>query len=250
MKHIALSLALAASLAAHAADDTAKDTSGTNPTLLLRSVNLSNEYSELQSGHYLNNLSLKYTEPFMDGKMSLKLNVPALWTDAGPGASGFGDISLKWTWVASVAKTDGWVINAELFAPTGDDFFTGDQWVAAPGITYVRFLSPEIIVAPAYVHSLGFAGNERAADVNAGTVDLYVVYRPQGKLWWLTADLTASINYENTNQTPMSFELSYGRKLGKLGGSTVNGFLRPGIGIGEDRPYDWSIQAGISIIGF
>ena len=232
------------------AEDTAKDTSGTNPTLLLRSLNLSDEYSSLQSGDYLNNLSLKYTEPFMDGKMSLRLTVPALWTDAGPGGSGLGDISLKWTWVASVAKTDGWVINTELYAPTGDEFFTGDQWVLAPGVTYVRFLSPEVIVAPAYVHSLGFAGNESAVDVNAGTIDLYLVYRPKGKTWWLTADLTASMNYENTDQTPMNFELQYGRKLGSLGSATVNGFLRPGIGFGDDRPYDWNLQAGISIIGF
>ena len=67
-------------------------------------------------------------------------------------------------------------------------------------------------------------------DVNAGTVDLYVVYRPQGESWWLTADLNMSVNYERTEQTPMSFELQYGRKLGNLGGATVNGFLRPGIG--------------------
>lgn len=233
-----------------AAEGTEKDTSGTNPTLLLRSLNLSDEYSELQTGDYLNNFSLKYTEPFMDGKMSLRLTVPALWTDAGPGGSGLGDISLKWTWVAKVAKQDGWVFNTELYAPTGDEFFTGDQWVLAPGVTYVRFLSPEVIVAPAYVHSFGFAGNSSAPDINAGTVDIYLVYRPKGKSWWLTGDLTAAMNYENTDQLPMNFELQYGCKLGKMGSATVNGFLRPGIGIGDDRPYDWNLQAGISIIGF
>jgi hypothetical protein len=233
-----------------AEENSVKDTSGTNPTLLLRSFNMSNEYSQLQSGDYLNELTLKYTEPLMDGKMSLRLNMPTLWTDAGPGESGLGDISLKWTWVANVSKTDGWVVNTELYAPTGDDFFTGDQWVMAPGITYVRFLSPEIIFAPAYLHSLGFAGNSGAVDVHAGTVDFYLVYRPQGESWWLTADLTLSMNYYNADQTPMSFELQCGRKLGNMGVATVNGFLRPGIGFGDDRLYDWSIQAGISIIGF
>ena len=111
MKHLTLGLAPIVPVCAD--ENPAKDTSGTNPTLLLRSVNLSNEYSELQSGNYLNNLSLKYTEPFMDGKMSMKLNVPMLWTDAGPGGSGLGDMSLKWTGVASIAKTDGWFINTE-----------------------------------------------------------------------------------------------------------------------------------------
>lgn len=248
MKHTLLAVTLI--VPAWADETSVKDTSGTNPTLLLRSANFSNEYSELQSGGFLNDLTLKYTEPFMDGKMSMRLNIPNLWTDAGPGESGLGDMSLKWTWVANITQTDGWVINTELYAPTGDKFFTGDQWVLAPGITYVRFLSPEVIIAPAYVHSLGFAGNDSAVDLNAGTVDLYLVYRPAGEKWWLTSDLTLSMNYENADQKPMSFELSYGRKLGRLGDSTVNGFLRPGIGFGDDRPYDWSFQIGLSIIGF
>lgn len=247
---VSLALALAASLVSHAADETLKDTSGTNPTLLLRSLSLSDEYSTLQTGDYLNNLSLKYTEPFMDGKMSMRLTVPALRTDLGPGASGLGDMSLKWTWVASVAKRDGWVFNTELYAPTGDDFFTGEQWVLAPGVTYVRFLSPEFIFAPAYVHSSGFAGNKSAPNVNVGTIDLYLLYRPLGKNWWLTADFTVAYNFESTDVLPMNFELQYGFKIGKWGPAAVNGFLRPGIGIGDDRPYDWNIQAGISIVGF
>jgi hypothetical protein len=51
MKHLTLGLAPIVPVCAD--ENPAKDTSGTNPTLLLRSVNLSNEYSELQSGRIL-----------------------------------------------------------------------------------------------------------------------------------------------------------------------------------------------------
>jgi hypothetical protein len=235
---------------AFADDGKAVDKSGTNPTLLLRSAGLSNEYSALSSGGYLDTMSLKFTQPFDDGKMSLRLNVPHLWTDRGPDRSGFGDLSLKWTWVAKVTKQDGWVASAEVAAPTGSSAFTSDQWIAAPGITYVRFLGPELILAPAYVHRFSAANEATRADTNAGTVDLYVVYRPTGKSWWLTGDFAVGVDYEDSGKTPMSFALQCGFKLGKLGDSVVNGFIRPSIGIGDDRANDWSAEAGISVIGF
>ncbi len=233
----------------HAQED-AKDTSGTNPTLLLRNFSLNNEYQSLSNSNYFNALSLKFTQPFNEGKMSLTLKAPAFWTDISGDESGLGDISLKWAWVASVDQKEGWVTTTELFMPTGDDFFTSDKWTLAPGVAYVRFLSPEVIVAPAYVHSFSFAGNDSRPDIHSGTLDLYLVWRPKGEKWWITSDLTFGMNYEDTDQTPMSFEVQYGRNLGKLGSSAVNGFIRPGVGFGDDRPYDWNIECGLSIVGF
>jgi hypothetical protein len=176
MKHIALTytFALAFSLTAGAADAT-KDTSGTNPTVLLRSATLSNEFAELVNGTYLNSTSLKGTLPFMDGSMNLVFELPLLTTDALGGQTGIGDVSVKWNWVASVDRVDGWVPSAKLFFPTGDDFFTSDKWVFAPGITYARFISKEFIIAPAYVHSFSFAGDSARPDLHAGAFDLYLV---------------------------------------------------------------------------
>jgi hypothetical protein len=49
----------------------------------------------------------------------------------------------------------------------------------------------------------------------------------------------------------MSFEVSFGRNLAMLeNGAAINGYVRPGVGIGEDRPYDFNIEAGISVVGF
>jgi hypothetical protein len=31
-------------------------------------------------------------------------------------------------------------------------------------------------------------------------------------------------------------------------GAAINGYIRPGIGIGADRPYDFNIEVGISLV--
>lgn len=247
--HPVLTTIILCSSSAFAQDET-KDTSGTNPTVLMAGFTLTNEYAELPNSNYLNSTTLKAIQPFMDGSMNLILEVPFLTTDALGGESGIGDLALKWNWVASVDREDGWVPSAKLFMPTGDNFFTSDQWAFAPGITYARFLSPEFILAPAYVHTFSFAGDDSRPDLHAGAFDLYLLWKPKGKDWWLTADLTLGINYKDTDQTPMSFELQCGKQLGKLGPAAVNGFIRPGIGIGDDRLYDWNAEIGVSIIGF
>lgn len=232
------------------AQEQAKDTSGTNPTLLLRSSTLTNEYADLANGYYLNTTSLKATLPFQEGSMNLVFDLPLVTTDALGGETGLGDFSLKWNWVAAADREDAWVTSAKILFPTGDDFFTTDQWAFSPGLTYVRFLSPEFILAPAYVHSFSFAGDSSRPDLHSGAFDLYLVWKPSGKSWWLTADLTLGMNYEDSDQTPMSFELQCGKNFGKIGPAALNGFVRPGIGIGADRPYDWSVEVGVSLIGF
>ena len=124
------------------------------------------------------------------------------------------------------------------------------KWVAAPGLTYVRFLSREVIVAPALIHNFSFAGDDDRPDVSRTDFDLYVVYRPQGKRWWITSDITVSHDFE-TDVTPVSWELNIGRNLAKLaGGAALNGYIRPGIGIGADRPYDANIEVGLSLVNF
>ncbi len=49
----------------------------------------------------------------------------------------------------------------------------------------------------------------------------------------------------------MSWEVAYGFNINKLkNGAAVNGYIRPGVGIGDDKPYDFNIEVGISVVGF
>lgn len=231
--------------------ETATDTSGTNPAVILRSASLYNEYADLQSGSYLNTSMFRYIEPFADGAMSIRLSVPTLFSDAtGSDELGSGDVSLKWSWISHVDTKNAWLLSAEVYAPTGDEDFGTEKWTIAPGITYARFIGKNIIAAPAVVHNISFAGDSNRQDVRRTDIDLYMVYTASDKSWWITSDFTLSIDHENDDRTPMSWEAQYGRSFGKFKGAAVNAYIRPGIGIGSDRFNDWNFEFGISLIGF
>ena len=231
-----------------------KDTSGTNPAVLTRTLQISNEYRFLPDDSYFNQTLIRYTEPFLDGKASVRLTVPLDATDftlTGEDEFGLGDIAAKFSWIPHVSRRQAFVLSTEVFAPTASEDVLGTgKWVVAPGLTWAYFASPEIIIAPAYIHNLSFAGDDDRADVNRGDFDLYLVYRPHGERWWITSDTTVSHDFEN-DVTPVSQEIAFGRNLAKLdSGAAVNGYIRPGVGIGNDRPYDFNIEVGISLVGF
>lgn len=229
-----------------------QDTSGTNPANLGRSAGISNEYRFLGDGRYYDVLSMKYTEPFADGKMSLRMNVPINTTNVtGDTEFGIGDIGAKVSWVPFANRSTAFIVSGEVTAPTAsEDVLGSGKWTFSPGIVMANFISREVILAPAFVHTVSFAGDDSRGDINISTIDLYAVFKPTGKKWWLTADFTASYDFES-EATPMSFETALGFNIGKLdSGGAINGYVRPGVGIGDDRPYDFNIEVGVSLVGF
>lgn len=239
-------------LASGAGAQEAKDTSGTNPAVLSRTFSISNEYRFLSSDDYYDITNFRYTEPFLDGKASVRVTLPLDATNlTGDDQFGIGDMAAKLSWIPYVSRQQAFILSGEIFAPTASkDVLGTGKWVAAPGITWAYFASREIIIAPAYIHSFSIGGDGDRADVNRGDFDLYVVYRPQGKRWWLTSDVTASYDFEGKT-APASWEVALGANLGKLpGGGAINGYIRPGVGIGNDRPYDFNIEVGVSLVGF
>ncbi len=229
-----------------------KDTSGTNPAVLTRTLQISNEYRFLPDDHYYNQTLIRYTEPFFDGKASLRLTLPLDATYlTGDSEFGVGDIATKFSWVPYVSRQQAFILSTEIYAPTASEDVLGTgKWVAAPGLTWAYFVTPEIIIAPAYIQNLSFAGEDRRPNVNRGDFDFYVVYKPHGKPWWITSDTTVSHDFEG-GTTPVSWEVAFGRNLAKLGsGAALNGYIRPGVGIGSDRPHDFNIEVGISLVGF
>lgn len=256
-KHTTTLLSLAAALscvfAVGASAQEAKDSSGTNPAILSRQLSKSNEYRFLADDYFFNVTNFRYTEPFLDGKASIRLTIPVNATDLAPGDTdvGLGDIAAKLSWVPYISRSQAFILSSELYAPTASEDILGTgKWVIAPGITWANFVSPEVIVAPALIHNVSFAGEDDRPDVSRTDFDLYVVYKPHGKTWWITSDTTVSHDFEG-DTTPISWELTFGRSLMQLdGGGALNGYIRPGIGIGHDRPYNFNIEVGINLINF
>lgn len=131
-KGVAAVVALVGAVAV-SAEAQEKDTSGTNPAVLSRTAQISNEYRFLPDGDYYNVTNLRYTEPFFDGAASVRLTVPLDATDlTGDDEFGLGDIATKFSWIPHVSRRQAFILSTEIYAPTAtEDILGTGEWVAA-----------------------------------------------------------------------------------------------------------------------
>jgi hypothetical protein len=229
-----------------------EDKSGTDPTKFLRTLGLRNEYQRLTNETSFNLTTLTYIEPFADGRMNLRLKAPFAYTNAtGDDDFGLSDLSLRYNWLPVVDEKKGILLSAELIADTAtEDSLGRGKWIVGPAITYAMFLSPTVIFAPAYQHNVSFAGDGDRKDINESVIDFYLVFTAEDKKSWLVIDPTIVVDWESDRNTPITLEAEYGRNIGTLSGGALNAYIRPGIGIGQDRPYEWNIEVGFTVVGF
>lgn len=241
---------LALTLGEQDAEET--DKSGTDPTKLLASFGFRNDYRRLTDDNSYNVTTFQYGSPLGRPDMSMRLRVPLVATDVlGDGDVGLGDIALRYNWRAYLDKSQGLLLGAELAADTASkDVLGRGKWTIAPSITYAMFLSKNVIFAPAFQQTVSFAGDGNRADINESAIDLYMVFRADDAKSWLVVDPTLGIDWENEQNTPFTLEVEYGRNIGTLFGGALNAFVRPGVGVGQDRPYDWSVEFGFTVVGF
>jgi hypothetical protein len=253
---LAVGFALALGANAFAASDAnaesagKEDKTGTNPLNFQNTVGLKNEFNGI-GGRYANVTRLTYSQPLRPN-WKLGVELPLLATDvSGTDEFGLSDIVLKTSWIPYATKTMGVALGTDLVLPTAtDDVLGSEKWQLAPSVTVAFFLPHNLIFAPAYKHGVSLAGEERRADIQTGTLDFYLVWKFAQGRQWLTFDPTLLFNYEGGRYDSGTLRLTYGRVLGKVGDAVVSGFLKPGIGMGRSRPNDWSIEAGVSLIGF
>lgn len=228
------------------------DKSGTDPTKFLRTLSVRNEYQRLTNDTSFNITSLTYIEPFAGGRANVRVKAPVVYTDAtGDDEFGFGDLSVRANWLPIVDAERGILFGAEVIGDTASEDVLGrGKWILGPSVTYAMFVSPRMIFAPAYQHNVSFAGDNDRGDVNESVIDLYMVFTAADKRSWFIVDPTLVVDWENDENTPVTLEVEYGRNVGALWGGALNAYVRPGVGIGQDRPYDWNVEVGFTVVGF
>jgi hypothetical protein len=228
------------------------DTSGTDPTLFLPQLRLVNEYVDLRNGRYSDIASLSYVHPFADGRMNVRTKLPFVSSDVG-GSSQFnlGDISARYNWLATINQDYGLLLGAELVADSAQEDVLGrGQWSIQPLVTYAMFLGKNAIFAPTYQHNKSFAEQSSRTEINESVVDLYLVFTSTDKERWVTIDPAIVLDWENNQSVPISIETQVGSKIATIHGAALNIYVAPGVGVGSDRPYDYNLEAGFTLIGF
>lgn len=231
-----------------------EDDSGTNPTNLQRAAKVFNRYLAFDAGGrdaHLNELSVRYLEPFADGAMALGLTVPLASAElGGRSESGLGDVSLSYNWVAHDGALDGVIVGLEAVFDTASDELIGrGKTLLAPSALFEAYLYPWFIVTVAYRHGLSVGGDDERPDIREGRLAFSAIYTSPGKTRWVILSPTAVFDYENEVEFAV-IEVEGGLLLAPVGEGALGVYLRPGVGVGEDRAFDWSVEAGVQVVGF
>ena len=220
-----------------------EDKTGTDPSKFLRTLIVLNEFRSLGDERSYNEFIYRYIQPI--GKVKFQLTLPLDRTDAtGTAQSGFGDAELKVNYLPKRTSKSAIVLNLDSFYPTATRTVLGSgKYVVSPGATFAFFFKGgRVIFAPSLQQKFSYAGDPLRDGVNQTLVDTYFVYKPT-KTSWIIVDPQFVQDYEKDAFFNVT-EVEYGRLMF----AGVSTYVRPGIGLGNNKPLDWNLEFGVKVI--
>ncbi|MDX2481965.1 MAG: hypothetical protein QNK24_16710 [Desulfuromusa sp.] len=239
-----------------------QDKTGTNPVNFTKDIRVYSEYSWLNTAGD-GNQSLTTTEfrtPFADGKWQWRVRARfnALKADLNDDdveeidESGFGDIDMRFLTVPylDMAKQQAVAVGLEVFLDTASEDALGSGTTSlGPQVFYVKFL-PTGLFAPALQYKFSVDEATGRNETDQILIDLNYLRMAKDKQSWFFVDPQIIIDNEaETEYSIVDFE--FGVMMSKwtdLQGHSL--YIRPSVGVGADRPVDYSVEVGYKIVGF
>ena len=218
--------------AVHAQDDMKGDKTGTNPVNFTYDARIYNEYSWLNTaGDGSQNVTtLEFRAPFAAGKWQFRVRarysfIEADFNDDGVDdvdESGLGDVDFRFLTVPylDMSKKLAFAVGLETFLDTASEDALGSGAYSF-GFLYYRY---------------------------AHRIDLFFLKQSADKQRWVLLDPQIILDYEEEKEF-MIIDAEIGTMLDQYFGTKGHsGYLRPSVGVFEDRPTDGSIEVGYKII--
>jgi len=249
-----------------------KDNTGTNPinftydarfyteTNWLRpddSSLITNTYElRLPLGRTMSNLTNQKLGIFNDlgsrHAVRLKYRYKSLNTAEGQGAntniSGTGDLDLRYLYVPWVTNKKGLALGLEVYLPTASNPLLGTgKTVLRPQAFFGFFglLGKNSLFVPGILYLFDVDGDDDRDSVNEWQMDIYFVWLLAQMRHWLIFNPTLVYDAENSEEF-MIADLEFGFMIPQLPGAST--WIRPGAGVGSDRPFDWTFEFGFKFI--
>lgn len=162
--------------------------------------------------------------------------------------SGIGDIDARILWIPYMSKSFGLAPGLEAFFNTSTNDALGYGTNVIAPLVFFGFpglLGKGSIFAPGYQYLFDVSGDEASPQISRSQIDLYFVWVFPKNRNWLTINPQAVINHKN-NTAPMLIEVEWGFMIAQSAGAS--GWIRPGAGLGPDRPYNWNLEAGLKFV--
>lgn len=233
-----------------------KDSTGTNPLNFTNDARLYNEHMWLNTlgDGYQNITTFEFRTPFANGKWQFrgKVRGSILKADFNNDGiddvddSGFGDTDIRFMTIPYLKKF-GFAWGVEFFLDTASDpsLGTGANSIG-PFIGLAKFnpFGPGSLFVPLYQHKFSVDEDKGRDKVHQGILDLFMVKTFNQNKYWGYIDPQIVLDYENKKEF-MLIEIQAGMMAGPKGGSA---WIMPSIGVGNDRPYDFSLEVGYKLV--
>jgi hypothetical protein len=240
------------------------DKSGTNPINFTHDLRLYNEFLWLNTrGDGEQNITtFEFRTPFADGKWQFRARarVATIEADLNDDGiddiddSGFGDFDFRFLTVPimNMKKKFALAVGFETFLPTATEDSLGSGALSVGpqvfGVFFAPFGIKGTLVAPAYQHVFSLDEDDGRSDVHRGLIDIFLLWISSNKQYWVLIDPQIILDYEEEDEF-MIIDFEAGTMLDRyLGTKGHSAYLRPSVGVGDDRPSDGSIEVGYKII--
>lgn len=226
------------------------DNSGTNPIAFTWDFRMYPEAKSLPGANSSQTFTFEHRVPLSSNWQFRTRSRFVNSTFESPGGpvstTGFGDMDMRLLHIPIAGPKFALATGLEAFLNTASQPNLGEGRTSlGPQVFAVFFgaLGQGTLIAPAYQYTFDIAGDDGRAKVSRSSLDLFILWIAPSKKFWLLADPQYIFDHENDrNWGQLEFEAG-----AMMFGPTSN-YLRPSIGIGEDRAYDWSIEFGFKVI--
>lgn len=237
----------------------AKDKTGTNPMNFTYDARLYDEYRWLNTeGEGRQNLlTAEFRAPFAGGKWQIRAkirssNLRADFNNDGfndVSERGFGDTDIRVMTIPylSMEKKLAVAVGVEAFIDTASDDALGTGATSlAPFIFLGIFnpIGPGSIFVPGYQHTFSVKEDDGRDKVHGGLIDMFLVKTWRDNKYWGYVDPQIVLDYKEGTQF-MLLEFQAGMMVGPAGHSM---WAMPSFGVGNHRPYDFSLEIGYKIV--
>ena len=180
-------------------------------------------------------------------QQNLNLEDPGGDPTADINISGMGDTDFRFLAVPHVTQKMGVAAGIEAFLPTAtNDLLGSDNYVLRPQV-FVGFfglIGKNSIFAPGYLYAFDVGGSDRPP-VEQHQFDIYFVWLLAQMKHWLIVNPQVNLDQEN-NKDIFLIDVEFGYTIPQLPGTSIH--VRPGAGLGGDKPFDWSFEFGVRFI--
>jgi len=177
---------------------------------------------------------------------NLSVATPAAAPFSTSEVSGIGDFDARLLAIAYASKTFILAPGLEAFFDTASNDALGSGTTTLGPVVFGVFpglLGGRSLFAPGYQYIFDVGGG--GSNVSRSQIDLYFVWLLAKGKNWLIVDPQIVLDHE-TSKEFATVEVEWGFMIVPKSG--ISGYLRPGVGIGSNRPYSWNLEIGLKFV--